>query len=121
MLETLNTKSAIYTYTNKWGWDTVTLGECDNAELVANGIEFVVWNHATGSPTYHQDRWEAELHAELLATQYREYAVEHTCAESPEIKHRKGFVRGGHFAGLPVSFENGVAGVWLFERFTPLS
>jgi hypothetical protein len=110
----------LQSYRNNWGWLTVTLEECDNAELIANGVDFTVWDLATGSPSYHQNRWQAELHAQLLAEYYAGYAIEHTCQENPAILHRNGFVTQGHFAGLPVAFMDGVAGVWLFERFTAI-
>ena len=116
----------IQSYTNKWGWTTVTIEQHDSAELAIDGATwfsgtvFIVWDLATGAPTYHQDRWQAELHAELLASYQKDYALTHTCAENPAVLHRNGFVTQGHFAGLPVAFEGGVAGVWLFEQFTPL-
>ncbi len=65
----------IQNYRNKWGWTTATLESCDNPELIANGVEFVVWNHSIGSPTYHTNRWDAELHAELLATHNADFAI----------------------------------------------
>lgn len=117
----------IQSYRNRWGWTNVTIERAElgkvsiDGETWFDGGVYIVWDLPTGAPTYHQDRWQAELHAELLANYHKDYALEHTCAEDPAILHRNGIVTSGHFAGLPVDFVDGVAGVWLFERFIPLN
>ncbi len=114
-------KVELQAYRNRWGFETVTIEEEEDAQLNANGITLTVWDLVAGSPTYHQDRWQAELHAQLLATYYADYARDYQVEENPAIKHRKGIVRGGAFSGLPVAFKDGVAGVNFWGRFTPLA
>lgn len=105
------------TYRNNWGWEVSGIEPCTIAELTANGIEYVVWNYLDGTPTYHTSRYQADLHAELLGTLYADYAVAHKCQENPEVKHRKGIIVQGPFAGLPVEFQDGKPGVSLFAQF----
>lgn len=101
-----------YDYVNKHGWEIAT--------LINTGKNWEVVNIGVGTISEFSHYFDADMFARALLEYWAEYSPIHTVEDAPDTV-RNGFVTAGRFAGLPVTYRDGVAGVWLFERFTPLA
>jgi len=67
-------------------------------------------------PAY--DLAQAKELGHLLAEKWQQYAREYTVERDPSEMIRDGYIVSGLFAGLPVEYRDGVAGVYLFGEWT---
>lgn len=110
--------SETYTWKSKHGFDVV-IAEPVTPEPDSDSVavRWQVITLLTGEiyPAY--DLGQATTLGHLLAQHYTEYAREHTVQYDPSVWIRNGVITQGRFAGLPVEYRDGVAGVCLWEQW----
>jgi hypothetical protein len=109
-----------FVYKSRYGLEVAIVTKVVEPAFNALGIQWETCRCLTGDISYFQDETEARLYAALLQDLHVESGLTIGCEEDPSVWVRDGKIVKGHFAGLPAAYEDGVLGVWLWERFTPV-